>query len=196
MKQSPLSNSALLVIDMQRYFLEKGAPAFLNPPDALLKNVKSLVDAFRREEKLVVFTRHAHKKGEPLGQMGRWWDDDLPFEGNKYSDLTPKVKLEDDDIIITKTRYSALEGTGLLEILRDKGVDTVVICGVMTNVCVETTARDAFMKDFQPIVVDDACAGKGREYHAASILNLSYAFAVIETTQSVIAKLRRGASRP
>jgi nicotinamidase-related amidase len=186
MEENSLKNSALLVIDMQRYFLEKGAPAYLGQPDSLLKNVKTLVSAFRNTRLPVVFTRHAHSIDSMSGEMSRWWHGELPMENDPYSELVKELNPADDEIFMTKTKYSAFEGTSLESALRQKGVLSVTICGVMTNLCVETTARHAFMKDFRVIVALDACATKNRDYHRASLLNLSYGFARIEKTKAII----------
>lgn len=189
MKTSILKKSALLVIDMQRYFLQPKAPAYLEGAPRIVPNIKLLIDSFRNAGLPVVFTRHAHKKGEPANQMRRWWGDELPWEGDRYAEIIKELVPRDDEIVITKTRYSAFEETELDLALRRQGIAAVVLCGVMTNLCVETTARHAFMKDLQPIVVEDACATKRDDYHDASILNLAYGFAFIERADRLIDKL-------
>lgn len=190
MRTLNLKKSALVVVDVQRYFFEQGAAAFLNPSPNVLKNILRLINAFRMCGRPVFFTRHAHKKSKDMGQMGRWWDGKLPFDGDPTSELMPEIKLTAGDILLTKTKYSAFEETTLEENLRERNVDTVVIAGAMTNVCVETTARHSFIKDFQPVIAEDACAANSLEHHSASILNLSYAFALIEKTGSLTAKLK------
>ena len=186
-----LKKSALLVVDMQRYFLEPGAPAFLEGAPPITENVQLLIDAFRKAGLPVIFTRHAHRRDEPTGQMGRWWKDKLPWEDGNESELIEGIAPAKGEMLITKNRYSAFEGTELMEALKRQGANTIVLCGVTTNLCVETTARHAFIKDIQPIVVEDACAAKTPEYHRASILNLSYGFAHIETARSIVSQLER-----
>ncbi|MFH0799792.1 MAG: isochorismatase family cysteine hydrolase [Pseudomonadota bacterium] len=181
--------SALLIIDVQRYFFDPDGGAFLEGAPAILPNILKLIAAFRAAGLPVAFTRQAHRKGEPTGQMGRWWNDKLPWDGTPDAELIRELAPKDGDFLIAKTSYSAFEGTRLEEHLRKNGVTTTVICGVMTNLCVETTARHAFIRDFQPAVVEDACAANTPEHHRASILNLSYGFAFIEKTDGLIAKL-------
>lgn len=175
------NHPALLVIDVQRYFFERGADTPLITP-----NILKLVDAFREAKLPIVFTRQAHKKGEDMGQMGRWWNGKLPWEGTKAAMLVDPLKPRCGELVITKTRYSAFERTRLDAWLKKRKVDTVILCGIMTNVCVETTARHAFMKNFQPVVIEDACAANTTAHHRASILNLKYGFAVIEKTRAVV----------
>lgn len=186
MKQLNLTKSALIVIDMQRYFLEDGADAYLGAPNSLVSNVKSLIGAFREAKKPVIFSRHAHRKGDDPGQMWRWWEGKLPWEGQTQANLVDEITPAADEILITKTRYSVFEGTDLNDQLKDLGMNAVVLCGVMTNLCVDTTARHAFMKDFQPIVVEDACASNCKDLHDAAISNLKYGFAYIEKTESIL----------
>jgi len=189
-----LSKSSLAVVDMQRYFLEEGADAYLGAPKRLVTNVLALIGAFREAARPIVFTRHAHAKGSDTGEMGRWWDGRLPFEGERQSELIDDLEPASGERLITKVRYSAFEGTDLDAWLRERSVDTLVVCGVMTNLCVETTARHAFMKDLQPVIAEDACASSSEEFHRASIMNLEYGFAHIESTDS-IRKILKGARR-
>ena len=171
---------------MQRYFLDSDAPAFLSPPSGLIPNIVKLIDTFRQKSRPIIFTRHAHTKEEDTGQMSRWWKNELPLIDDSFSEIIPNLKPEKSDLVITKSRYSAFENTNLDSYLKSQKIQNVVICGVMTNLCVETTARHAFMKDFQPIIVEDACATKNIEFHKASLLNLGYGFAHIIKTNDVI----------
>ncbi len=191
MKRIPLERSALIVIDMQRYFLDPKARAFLDTPASLIPNACALIEAFRRANLPVLFTRHAHRRDRPTGQMGRWWGDDLPFEDDPFSQLYPAIKPEAGEVVLIKTHYSAFEETELDHHLRTQGIDTLVLCGVMTNVCVETTARHAFMKELQPVIVADACATKSDDYQNASLTNLAYAFGPTPNTKSILAMLPR-----
>ena len=191
MNAKPLEKSALLVVDMQRYFLEPGMPAYLDTAPPIIENVRLLIEAYRGARLPVVFTRHAHRRDESTGQMGRWWKDKLPWEDGNESELIEGIVPAEGEMLITKNKYSVFEGTELMEALERQGANTIVLCGVTTNLCVETTARHAFMKDIQPIVVEDACAAKTPEYHRASILNLSYGFAHIETARNIVSELEK-----
>lgn len=92
-----------------------------------------------------------------------------------------------EDLIVDKLRYNAFHNTGLEEELRGRGVDTLILTGVTTNCCVESTGRDAFMRDFDVVVVSDASAAFANEtdLHEASLRNLSLFFAVIATADEV-----------
>jgi nicotinamidase-related amidase len=192
MRRLQLSTSALLVIDLQRYFFEPESSSFLAGAATILPYVRALIGAFRGASRPVIFTRHLHRREGPEDQMRRWWGGKLPWEGDPLSELVGAILPAQGEPVITKDRYSAFEGTSLEPMLREKGVDTVVLCGVMTNLCVETTARHAFLREFQPVIVGDACAGKTAEHHQASLLNLSYGFAFVESTPSIIELLWKG----
>jgi len=174
---------------MQRYFLDPEADAFLKSARPIIPNVQKIIMKFRKQGLPVIFTRHAHRKGEETGQMGRWWKDELPWDGDKQSELIPEIKPEAGEPIITKRRYSAFERTEIEARLKGCNVNTVVLCGVMTHLCVETSARHAFILDFQPVVVSDACATQTEEHHKASLLNLSHGFAHVVDTRKIISML-------
>jgi bifunctional isochorismate lyase / aryl carrier protein len=189
MRRVDLTKSALLVIDLQRYFFEPESASFLSGAAKILPYVRALIGAFRGCSRPVIFTRHVHRRDEKPGQMQRWWGAKLPWEDDPLSELVGAILPQKGETVIQKSRYSAFEKTRLAALLRKLRLNTVVLCGVMTNLCVETTARDAFLKDFQPVIASDACAGKSAAHHEASLLNLGYGFAHIEKTASMMAHL-------
>lgn len=185
-----IMKQSLVIIDMQRYFLEPEAPAYIGAGPGIVGNVLRLIGAFRNAGLPVFYTRHAHSVGEPPSRMSSWWNGKLPWDGTPEAEIIAEIRPRDGEPVITKTKYSALEGTPLEGWLLERSVDEVVLCGVTTNLCVESTARHAFMRDFQPVIIEDAVAAKSNEYHRASILNLSYGFARITTTESMIEQLQ------
>lgn len=189
MSDLDLTSSALAVIDMQGYFLEEGADAYLCADAHLIDNVLRLLEAFRSKNKPIAFTRHAHTRGSNTCQMGRWWNEKLPWEGDPQSELVDEMAPQAHEPVFSKTTYSAFEGTSFEDWLQQHRTTTIVLCGVMTNLCVETTARHAFLKNFQPVVACDACASNREEFHQAALLNLSYGFAFVKQTSDIIARL-------
>jgi len=189
MKTIDLTSPALLIIDMQRYFLDPEADAFLEDAPAIIPNVISLIDGFRSAKLPIIYTRHAHRKGDPTGEMGRWWNEKLPWEGDWQSELIIQLKPAHEEPVIVKTRYSAFMNTDLETHLRKKDVRGIVLCGVLTHLCVETTARHAFMLNFQPIIVSDACASESKAHHEAALLNLAHGFAYVCEIETIIHSL-------
>ena len=183
-------HSALLVIDMQRYFVDPSGAAFLPSAQAILANVQRLIRVFRRERRPVIYTEHVHRAdGLDAGILSDWWDD-LIIEGTRDSEIDPAIAPRQSDKVVVKHRYSAFYGTDLETVLRVREIKDVVICGVMTNLCCESTARDAFYRDYRTFFLADATGTQSEEMHAASLLNLAYGFAVVTTTDAVISRYR------
>lgn len=182
------SRSALMVIDMQEHFLGEKSHAYLPSSEAIIPNIERLLKAYRENGHLVVFTRHAHKKDEDPGILGRWWADVIR-DGDSSSRITPALRPLKSEVVIRKTRYSAFQRTDLENILKEKGIRCLVITGVMTHLCCESTAREAFMKDFEVYFVVDATASQYEDFHLASLKTLSDGFAIPLTTDEVLAKL-------
>ena len=112
--------------------------------------------------------------------LGEWWGD-LITEGTADHGLLRETGFTEGDPVIAKKRYNAFAGTDLADRLRERGVRDLAISGVMTNLCVETTTRDAFVRDFQVRVLMDATATATEDMHLATLLNLAYGFAYLQT---------------
>jgi len=172
--------TALLIVDMQKYFTNPGGGAFLGAVPAIVPRIKTLLERCRSEAIPVVFTRHVHKRGEDGGMMESWWKDLIMAE-NPESEIDERLEPRRAETVIEKNRYSAFYRTELEKILRSANVDTIVISGVMTNLCCESTARDAFFRDFKVFFCMDATATLSETMHFGSLLNLAYGFARITT---------------
>lgn len=112
------------------------------------------------------------------------------MEGDPASACVEALVASGRSNVLDKTHYSAFRGTGLQGVLRAGGVGMVVIAGVMTHICVESTARDAFMRGFDVVVAHDACASKSQRLHEASLLTMSHAVARVHATARIVAALR------
>ncbi|KAJ3680275.1 hypothetical protein LUZ60_016553 [Juncus effusus] len=161
----------LLVIDMQLHFASVAAPA--------LKALKSTVDLCRSAGIPVIYTRHLHRDPSDNGMLGEWWPGDLIIDGSPSSQLLDGIGRISTDKIIQKHTYSAFFNTDLDAILHQLGSTEVIITGVMTNLCCETTARDAFVRGFRVFFSTDATATCNDDLHEASLKNLSYGFAYL-----------------
>lgn len=182
------SSSALLVIDMQEFFLNENSHAFLPTSKAIIPNIKSIVNVYKREQLPVIFTRHALREEEDAGIMGRWWRDVLR-DDSRFSEIVNELKA-DAKTVVRKTRYNAFYRTKLEKILRDKYINSLLITGVMTHLCCDTTAREAFTRDYEVFIVVDATASKNEELHLSSLRALSHGFAVPLTTEQVLKTFR------
>jgi isochorismate hydrolase len=175
--------AALLVIDMQIYFKPVAQP--------VVNNVISLIECFRKNDGRIFFTQHGHRDPKTDGGMlARWWGD-LVLYGSDDWELIYGLHMQTGDTIIDKNRYSAFFGTELDDFLRKEGVEDLVIMGVLTNCCCETTARDAFMRDYRVFFVADATAAPTEELHLATLKNLAYGFAYIVITRDLCNRLNK-----
>ena len=178
--------AALLVIDMQCYFNSIAQP--------IVDNVISLIECFRANKGKILFTRHGHRDPKTDGgMMARWWGDLISY-GSEEWELIDELHVQAGDTIIDKKRYSAFFDTELDDLLRNAGIEDLVITGVLTNCCCETTARDAFMRDYRVFFMADATAAPTEELHLATLKNLAYGFAYIVNTKELCQKLRNNLS--
>ncbi|XP_058097888.1 nicotinamidase 2-like [Magnolia sinica] len=172
--------SALLVIDMQNYFTSISAP--------ILPALKNTIHLCRTTEIPVLFTRHAHQSPADYGMLAEWWNNDLILDGTTESELMQEIGRRSTETVVQKSTYSGFQGTDLEAILKERGIEEVIITGVMTNLCCETTARDAFVRGFRVFFSTDATATSTKELHEASLMNLAYGFAYLVDCES----LRKG----
>ncbi len=178
--------SALLVVDMQSFFADPAGKGYLPCTAAILPNLRQLLGTFRRARRPVIFTRHAHHPQMlDAGIMVRWWKENI-VEGTPESKVIAGLAPRASEKVITKHRYSAFFDTDLGTVLRTLKIEDLVICGVMTNMCVESTARDAYFRDYRSCVPADATGAPTEEMHCASLLNLAYGFAWVTTSAAIV----------
>ncbi|MFC1726892.1 isochorismatase family protein [candidate division KSB1 bacterium] len=176
-------NSALLILDMQKYFLQEKSHAFIPGASAIVTAIKRLADAYLNRDLPVIITRHINSD-ENAGVMAEWWED-IIREEDELSTIIPELDLK-GTVVINKSQYDAFYKTRLDNILKINGVKQLVITGVMTHLCCETTARSAFVQGFQVFFPVDGTATYNEEFHRASFLNLSHGFAVPVLTEELL----------
>lgn len=186
--------TALLVVDMQKYFIDRQGDAFLPLGRMALPRVQTLIEAFRDAARPVVFTRHEDRAGDAQGAMGRWWGS-IMEPGDPQLDLVPEVAPRAGELVIHKNKYSAFHDTELRAYLNDNALRGVVICGVMTHLCCETTARDAFMDDLDVTLAVDAMGSSSEELHLAALKTLVNGFAVAAPVREICDALAASAGR-
>lgn len=184
--QLNVAASALLVIDMQGFFLDPSSPTFTCGGVAILPKVKRLINAFRRAGRPVIFSRHVyHPDDLDSGIMGWWWEGKC-IEDSPESEVHPELMPMPGEKVVDKHRYSAFYNTDLEIVLRCLKVEDIVISGIMTNMCCESTARDAYYRDYRVFFPADGTGSINEEMHLASLLNLAFGFSLITDVDSVI----------
>ena len=180
------AQSALLVLDMQDYFLEPTGHAFVPSAPAIIPGLSNLVQAYTAQILPIYFTRHINSP-QDAGQMAVWWRD-LIAPGSPASAIVSDFDCSRGQVI-EKSQYDAFFNSPLADSLAARQVKQVVIGGVMTHLCCETTARSAFMRGYQVYFLVDGTATYNREFHQASLINLAHGFATMMRVSDVLAVL-------
>ena len=162
--------AALLVVDMNRPFVDEGRPLASPNARAVLPRVATLVAAFRSRGLPVLWIVQGHHAVEHdrAGILAEWWPTPI-LEGTTDVELAEGLAAAPGEKIIVKRRYSGFLGTDLELTLRTLGAESVAVCGVLTNVCPFATAMDAFMRGFRVYYPADATAAQNRDLHVGAL---------------------------
>jgi biuret amidohydrolase len=206
-----MKRSALIIIDMQRDFLDGGGYAATAGMDisALRKTVGficTLLDFARKNKLLVVHTREGHwsdmsdcppaklarsrQAGAEIGSIGPLGR--LLIRGEYGHDIIDELKLIDGEPIIDKPGYGAFHQTDLAQILEIKDIKRLYICGVTTEVCVHSTLREAIDRGYECVLVSDSCGSAYPDLHDAAIKMVAVEggiFGRVLSTQAVLTEL-------
>lgn len=196
------ARAALVVIDMQNTFCAEGAPAEVPASRGIVPNVNRLASALRAMNVPVIWVLHANTQHEGRSDWelfynhvvsGQVRERTLISNAPENQAVYPALKVEPSDITIIKNRYSALiPGSSSLErVLRSMGLDTVLIAGTKTNICCESTARDAMMMDFKVTLLSDCCAALSDEEHRGALENIVQQFGNVLTSDEALAMMRK-----
>jgi ureidoacrylate peracid hydrolase len=188
-------HAALIVVDVQNDFVSPGGSAGKRGEDvdaaiAMVPNLLRLIDEARRVGLTIVYIRTTHsewtdtpswiyrssqKSGLNTCREGTWG-------AEFYEGIAP---LPSERVVI-KHRYSAFINTDLNTVLKAKGIQSVLVTGVATNVCVETTARDAYMFDYYVTMIDDCAAAYDAKLHMATLENMRRHFGLVASSDEII----------
>jgi nicotinamidase-related amidase len=181
--------AALLVIDMQVFFLDPASPSYTCGGPAIIPTVKKVIHAFRQVNRPVIYTRHVHHPDQlDAGILGWWWKG-MCIEGSPESEIHHELAPQAHEKVIFKHRYSAFYNTDLETVLRVLKVEDLVVTGIMTNMCCESTARDAYFRDYQVFFLADGTGSITEEMQLASLLNLAFGFARVTDAETVIGEI-------
>ena len=182
-----MKNTALIVVDFQNDYFPGGRME-LSGIEAASRNGLALLKRFRDAEAPTIIIRHLFQSP------------DAPFfaPDTKGSEIHDSMAPTDRDRVIVKHQVNSFQGTSLLEDLKDRQIEEVVICGAMSHMCIDGTARAAADFGLKCTVVHDACATCDQEFngvkvaadqvHAASMAALGFAYAEIASTDEVLSR--------
>lgn len=177
-----LSRSALLIVDAQRYFGDATSHAYLPALEVVLPRIVGLAEAFQAAGRPVFATRHVDDPQHPT-TMARWWRGSVASD--EQAELLPAIAALTPDRVWDKASYSAFEGTDLAAALQASGCASVVVVGVATHLCCETTARQAFVLGFDVVVVADGCASFDEDLHLGALRGLAHGVAVVAASEEL-----------
>ena len=200
------ARTAHIIVDLQNGFMAPGAVSEITTAREIVPNVNSISAACRESGGLNVFLKHtidakAHET------WSTWFDyfshadrrkrmDETFADGSFGHQLWPLLDVTDADLKVKKSRFGAfVEGSsGLHGILQARGIDTLIITGTATNVCCESTARDAMMMNYKVIFVADGCATFTDAEHNATLGNMRAIFADVRSASEVVSLLTQKAA--
>jgi isochorismate hydrolase len=179
------TTSALLILDMQEYFLREESHAFIPAARAIIPGLNRVIHQFREAERPVLASRHANSR-ENAAMMASWWAELLTLD-HPLGAIDPDLDIRSEEIFL-KAQYDAFYRSPLAGLLAADNVRQLVIGGVMTHLCCETTARAAFVRGYQVFFLADGTATYNADLHTASLRNLAHGCAVLTTTERVIGR--------
>jgi isochorismate hydrolase len=177
------SNSALLILDMQSYFLDPSSHAYIPSAEAIVPGLLTIIKAYFENGLPSIFTQHLNTR-QDAGSMATWWRDLISVE-DPLSVIIPAFDFS-NRYVLRKSQYDAFYETSLESLLRKRGVTQVIISGVMTHLCCETTARSAFVRGFDVFFLIDGTATYNEDHHLATLLNLGHGFATLVLVNEIL----------
>lgn len=198
--------SALAVVDMQSMFCEAGAPGEVQAARGIVESINGLTRALRAMGVPVFWVLHANEQRAEGSDWDLFFDHvvaDPEIRRRTIESLAPGrqtvwsgLETAPQDVVLTKNRYSAFSpGASELErALRGRGIDTLLVAGTKTNVCCDSTARDAMMLGFKSVLVADCCAALSDEEHRAALETFIQQFGDVMNAEEALARLRLAGS--
>ncbi|WP_437735228.1 cysteine hydrolase family protein [Sorangium sp. So ce1335] len=179
-------STALLVIDMERDFVDEGAPGETPGARGLVPVINRLIGWARRWQLPILLTHEMHRPDRSDYGIELEFDPVHCLEGTRGCELTDGLSVAPGDYrIVAKRRYDCFLGTDLDLLLRCKRIENLVCCGVSTNVCVMSTVLTARNLDYRVLLPADAVAGISAAHHEAALLCMSDVFAYITSSAEV-----------
>lgn len=204
--------TALLIVDMQQYFLTNDSPysRLLNGrvpgytenllgrvENLVLPNLKKLVERFRAFGGKVFWTTLASELPDgsdlsaPMKRLNQVAAQQglgaaIPWKMEESAEISPQLDPRPEEMVINKTTFGAFASTGFGGLLAAQGITTLIIGGIVTNVCVEATAREAVDRGLEVFLAEDACGAYSPEVHEASLFSFQSVFGQVRSTKALL----------
>jgi len=182
------SKTALVVIDLQKGIVGRQTAPYA--PDVVIRNAAALAAAFRKNRMPVFLVRVTPSGGgkdrlSPMADIAMPWQTPPP----DFADIVPEMGPEQGDFVITKRHWGAFYGTELDLQLRRRGITTIVLCGISTNIGVESTARFAYEYGYHQVFAEDAMSAMSAEAHAFTATKTFPRIGLVRKTEEILAGL-------
>jgi biuret amidohydrolase len=199
--------AALVVVDMQRAFLDPGEAMEVPAARDIIPQIQTLLDLFRSKGLAVVFTEFTyserapvlvgllhpeHRRAAPGAPRGFGLPSSSCLEGEANVHVVPELAPRPDELVVTKHYYDGFNGTALDAALRARGVTHLVLTGTLTDICVLATVIGGMNREYRMTVVEDATATLWPEIQRATLDIIRRAYARILTTKQVTEEMGRG----
>ena len=189
-KRFNFKETALVVIDLQKGIAASGRNTEPNAASEVVANAAMLAAKFRENKTPVCLVHVSSIDGKdmlnPIVDSAPNWGGERPAE---WDEFVPEMNAQKGDIIITKRHWGAFHGTELDLQLRRRGIKNIVLCGISTNIGVESTAREAYQNGYNQIFVEDAMGAMSREEHDATVKNIFPRIGLVRKTSDVLGML-------
>jgi ureidoacrylate peracid hydrolase len=188
-------SAALIVVDVQNDFCHEDGSSAKNARTlgdglqrAMIPTLNGLIKEARQAGLPVIFiqTTHSPESDSPVWSERRQEREHYTCLDGSWGAEFYGVSPLPQDTIVNKHRYSAFTGTNLDDLLKEKHISSVIVTGVVTGVCVESTAREAFWRDYFAVVVSDCCGASTRAAHEEALDRMSRSFATIARADEII----------
>lgn len=177
--------TALVIIDLQKGIVP------IDKSGAVVPNAKKLIDVFREKGGFISFVNVAfHDGADALKPLTDEAAQSNPAQAADWAEFVPEIRVKENDYTVTKRQWGAFFGTDLDLQLRRRGIDTIVLCGIATNIGVESTAREAFQLGYHQVFVTDAMASFSEEQHEATLKFIFPKIGRNRTTEEFIAQTK------
>lgn len=199
------ARSAVIVVDMQKVFCQPEGALYVPNTAQIIEPIAALITAARAARVPVIYLRHIVRgDGSDTGRMRDLYPnvDTILARSAPDVDVIDALAPQPGDVVIDKLFYSGFHNTDLDTVLRARDLDTLIVCGTVTNVCCETTIRDAVHREYKVIALSDANAAmdypdlgfgpvSAEEVQRISLSTIAYEFGEVTNTADAIARLRQ-----
>lgn len=186
-----MAKTALLVVDMVKDFTDPEGLVFYPQNREILPRIRNVLEVCRKHGVLVIFMRHSYRKDKPDKNLVNMRPNCI--EGSGGDEIDPMLEVDPvKDYVIKKRRYSGFFGTDLDLVLRENGIENVIITGTKTNCCIRATVTDAYYLNYNVFVVSDCVATNDETVNRVHLEDIRKYFGTVLTSGELFERLEKG----